>query len=80
MAQSPDVSTTKPAVGAAKRGIQRPGPPKSIVYFLVFAFAAPGAGLATAAGTLPLDARLFCLEALGFLASRLPLFWPTFPR
>ena len=60
---------------AAKRGIQKPGTLKSIFYFLLFAVAAPGVGLANVLVTLPLAARLFCLAALGFLASRLPLLW-----
>jgi hypothetical protein len=51
-----------------------PGPPKSIFYFLVSALAAPGFGFAGALGTVPVDARVFFLSALGFLASRLLLF------
>ena len=48
-----------------------PGLPRSIFYFLVSAFAPPGCGLATALGVVPVDARVFFLSALGFLASRL---------
>jgi hypothetical protein len=44
------------------------------LYFLVSAFAPPGCGLATALGVVPVDARVFFLLALGFLASRLLLF------
>ena len=51
-----------------------PGRPRSIFYFSVSAFAAPGFGLADAFGTLEVDARIFFLSALGFLASRLLLF------
>jgi hypothetical protein len=51
-----------------------PGLPRSIFYFLVSAFAAPGFGLAGAFGTVEVDARIFFLSALGFLASRLLLF------
>ena len=49
-------------------------PPKSIFYFLVSAFAAPGFGLASGLGPVPADARTFFLSVLGFLASRLLLF------
>jgi hypothetical protein len=45
-----------------------------IFYFLVSALAAPGFGFAGALGTVPVDARVFFLSALGFLASRLLLF------
>jgi hypothetical protein len=55
----------------ASRG---PGPPESIFYFLVSASAAPGFGFAGALGTVPVDARVFFLSALGFLGSRLLLF------
>jgi hypothetical protein len=51
-----------------------PGPPKSILYFLVSALAALGFGFVGALGTVPVDARVFFLSALGFLASRLLLF------
>ena len=50
------------------------GPPRSIFYFLVSALAASGFGFAGALGTVPADARIFFLSALGFLASRLFLF------
>jgi hypothetical protein len=51
-----------------------PGLPRSIFYFSVSAFAPPGCGLATALGVVPVDAKVFFLLALGFLASRLLLF------
>ena len=51
-----------------------PEPAKSILYFLVSALAAPGFGFAGALGTVPVDARVIFLSALGFLASRLLLF------
>ena len=50
------------------------GPPNSIFYFLVSAFAPPGCGLASALDTVPVDAMVFFLSALGFFASRLLLF------
>ena len=51
-----------------------PGLPRPIFYFLVSAFAPPDRGLATALGVVPVDARVFFLLVLGFLASRLLLF------
>jgi uncharacterized membrane protein YtjA (UPF0391 family) len=51
-----------------------PGPPKSIFYFLVSALAASGFGFAGVLGTVPVDARVFFLSALVFLASQLLLF------
>ena len=47
------------------------GPPRSILYFLLPAVAAPGFGLAGALDAVP---AVFFLSALGFLGSRLLLF------
>jgi hypothetical protein len=49
---------------------------ESTVYFLLPVVAEPVFGLPGALGTVPADARVFFLSALGFLASRLLLFWP----
>ena len=58
-----------------KHGLQRARPSEiHTFYFLVSAFAAPGFGLAGALGTVAVDARIFFLSDLGFLASRLLLF------
>lgn len=53
---------------------ERPCPRKSNFYLLLPAVAVPGFGLVSTFGTLPLDARILCLPAAGFLASRLTLF------
>jgi hypothetical protein len=58
----------------ASMAFRGPGFPRSIFYFLVSAFAPPGCGLESALGVVPVDARVFFLSALGFLASRLLLF------
>ena len=49
-------------------------PSEIVFYFLVSAVAAPGCGLASALDAMPVDARIFFLLALGFLASRSLLF------
>ena len=55
---------------------QRPNSRKSLFYVLVFVFAPPGFGLASALGAVPAVAKAFFLSALGFLGSRLLLFLP----
>jgi hypothetical protein len=58
-----------------RRNVFRGRPPLEIVfYFLLPAVAAPGFGFASAFGTVLVDATIFFLSALGFLASRLLLF------
>ena len=58
-----------------RRNVFRGRPPLEILfYFLLPAVAAPGFGFASAFGTVLVDATIFFLSALGFLASRLLLF------
>jgi hypothetical protein len=47
---------------------------ESTVYFLLPVVPEPVFGLPGVLGTVPADARVFFLSALGFLASRLLLF------
>jgi hypothetical protein len=57
--------------GQTPKASRGPGPPWTILYFLLPALAAPGFGLAA---ELDSGAAVFFLSALGFLGSQLLLF------